>query len=740
VTPPAVWLEGLGSVLKQAIRNPAFDPRTQPGFGPEHHALWSRVGRQTSVLELITSSSLPAERAIAALRELDRWNAIILVDSEEQEQVEAQPEQVPESTPPPVTTLFSPEESRLLGEEVDLDDAQKRRVLALVRMLRQGRHYEMLGVVQGCSARELKRAYFTLSKEVHPDRYYGRNLGSFGPLLSMIFETACQAVKTLSDSRTVAGAKPVIPRQRVTSRYPFMATVGLRCQSWPEVRRLITQDISTGGMFVPTDAEARAGERVEVQLTLPSRGLLPLGGTVVERVSARGDEPAGLCIRLDPLSGSDRTRFEQVLQAARDEVPVAAEAVGVQAGAPQVGKVRLARGSEQLQVYPQPIVGIDFGTTYLSVSAAIGNRVHILPWPDGSRAVPSVVSFPNRRDTIVGAQARDRLLRDPRHTIPSVKRLLGRRADEREVDGYLAQAAYETSTGPDGNLALNMWDQTYAVPQVCSYLIGAAREAAEKALGQEVRQAVLTVPVSFTSERIDLLRRAAKLAHVDVVEMIDEPTAAALANRFRPEFGGIVGIYDFGGGTFDFSVVDVTGGDFKVLATAGDSWLGGDDLDLAVAEAVANQFWRIHGVDMRNRAVEWQELVFACERAKRELSSGEAATLFIPEVAHTSKGTIDLKARVSRSLAERIWQPIIDRSFHTCLQTLALVGLQPQSLSAIYLSGGTTYVPAVREGLSKRFNVPVRTGVPPDHAVCLGAGIHAAQLHRRRQPAIAARG
>ncbi|HTM22727.1 MAG TPA: Hsp70 family protein [Kofleriaceae bacterium] len=739
MTPPAaVWLEGLGSVLKQAIRNPAFDPRTQPDFGPEHQVLWSRVGHQTSVLELITSSSLPAERAIAALRDLDRWNAIILVESGE-------PEDAPEAVPRPVTDQFTApttDEMRLLVEQVDLDDAQKRRVLALVRMLRQGRHYEMLGVVQGCSTRELKRAYFALSKEVHPDRYYGKRLGSFAPLLSMIFETACQAVKTLSDARTVAGggAKPPTARRRVTSRYPFMATVKLRCASWPEVRRLITQDISTGGMFVPTEAEARAGERVEVELTLPSMGLLPVGGTVVERVSARDGEPAGLCIRLDPLSESDQARFEQLLVAAKEDAPVAAEAVGVQAGAPQLGKVRLARGSQTMPTFPKPIIGIDFGTTYLSVSAAVGNRVHILPWPDGSRAVPSVISFPNRKDTIVGAQARDRLLRDPRHTIPSIKRLLGRRSDEREIDGHLAQAAYEVTHGPDGNLALKMWDQTYAVPQICSYLIAAAREAAEKALGEQVDQAVMTVPVSFTPERIELLRRACKLAHVDVVEMIDEPTSAALANRFRPEFGGVVGIYDFGGGTFDFSLVDVSGGDFKVLATAGDSWLGGDDLDLAVAEAVANQFWRIHGVDLRQRQVEWQELVFACERAKRELSRGDAATLFIPQVAHTSKGPLDLKARVARSLAERIWQPIIDRSFHTCLQTLALVGLQPQGLSAIYLSGGSTYVPAVREGLAKRFGVPVRTGVPPDHAVCLGAGIHAAQLHRRRTPSIAARG
>ena len=268
---PRNWLEGLGSVLKQAIRNPGFDPRGQPDFGPDHHALWSRVGRQTSVLDLITASALPADRAIAALRDLDRWNAVILVDqpeAAEQEEESAVPTTVQDRLTEP-----NDDEARLLAEPVELDEQHKRRVLALARMLREGRHHEMLGVAPGSTVRELKRAYFALSKEVHPDRFYGRQLGSFAPLLTTIFEAACQAVKTLSDSRTVAGAKPVIARRRVSARYPFSASVKLRCQSWPEVRRLITQDISTGGMFVPCDAEARAGERVEVELILPSKGL-----------------------------------------------------------------------------------------------------------------------------------------------------------------------------------------------------------------------------------------------------------------------------------------------------------------------------------------------------------------------------------------------------------------------------------------------------------------------------------
>ncbi len=241
----------------------------------------------------------------------------------------------------------------------------------------------------------------------------------------------------------------------------------------------------------------------------------------------------------------------------------------------------------------------------------------------------------------------------------------------------------------------------------------------------------MTVPVSFTPERVQLLRRAGQLARLDIDEVIEEPNAAALASRHTPGFGGLIGVYDFGGGTFDFSVVAAGGGDFRVLTAVGDSWLGGDDLDYAVAGAAANLFWKVHGVDLRLRAVEWQHLLLSAEKAKRDLSVVDAATLFVPEVLHTANGPQDLRVKVSRERVEPIWQPVIDRTLHTCVNALGLLGLKPGDLSAIYLAGGTSYVPAVRRALSHQFQIPVRIGAPPDHTVCLGAGIHAAQLERR---------
>ena len=218
--------------------------------------------------------------------------------------------------------------------------------------------------------------------------------------------------------------------------------------------------------------------------------------------------------------------------------------------------------------------------------------------------------------------------------------------------------------------------------------------------------------------------------------ILDEPSAAALANRFDPDFGGVVGVYEFGGGTFDFSVVDVGSGDFRVLATAGDSWLGGDDFDQVLAEAAANQFWREHKVDLRNQAVEWQRLLFACEQAKRELTERADAEISVTEALRTAGGMVDLRLAIDRATFKRASAALIQRSLTTCGEAMAGLGMKPTDLRTVYLSGGTTYVPPVREAVAQFFKVPIRTGVPPEHAVCLGAAIHAAQLQLGRAPTL----
>ena len=360
------------------------------------------------------------------------------------------------------------------------------------------------------------------------------------------------------------------------------------------------------------------------------------------------------------------------------------------------------------------------------MAAIVGSKVVILPREDGRKSTPSVLSFPDNETIVVGD--RDQVATDPAHTVVSPKRILGRPFDEPEVERFTGQAPYRTVRGPDGSVLVEMWGEHYAVPQLVSYLLDDARALAEAHLGERVERAVVSVPISFDADRVEYLRRAGRMAGLDIVAVIDEPSAAALANRFDPHFGGIVGVYDFGGGTFDFSVVDVSHGDFRVLATSGDTWLGGDDFDHVLATAAANQFWRKHQVDLRNQAMEWQRLLFACEQAKRQLTTKDRSAISVPEVLRTADGMVDLTLTIDRNTLNRASAPIIQQSLATCDEALELLGMQPSDLSAVYLSGGTTYIPSVREALVEHFQVPIRTGVPPEHAVCLGAAIHAAQM------------
>lgn len=582
------------------------------------------------------------------------------------------------------------------------------------------------------------------------------------------------------------------PRRRKSTRYDYAAPLTARCSSWPKFIELMTGNVSAGGLYVPTDREADLGERVEVDIGLPDGGSFRVEGKVVNvitsELAAKHGKPPGLGIQLDKLEGEAQKRFQQLLTAARSGVPVPEDTldgepvpalpaevdaevdaepdVVEQADAlpaprpepampPPAPGIKPAVTFEEAKPPPpapsapkaprpvpradDPVVGIDLGTTYTSIAAVVGKKVTMLPWDGGAKSVPTVVSFPEAMKVMVGAGARDRLATDPQHTVASPKRLLGRKYEDREIQGFLGQAPYRTLSGPDGSVVVEIWGQQYAVTQLCSYMLEEARRTAEHELATAVRRCVLTVPVSFDEARVKILRRAAEMAQLEVVALIDEPSAAALANRFDPGFGGLVGVYDFGGGTFDFSVVDVSGGDFQVMATAGDTWLGGDDFDSVLAEAAANQFWRMHKVDLRKQAVEWQKLVFACERAKRGLSLEDTSAIVVPEVLRTADGLVDLNISIDRATFERACSPIVERSLATCDEALALLGMAPSELSTVYLSGGTTYIPTVRQALADHFGVPVRTGVPPEHAVCLGAAIHAAQIQFKARTTLDAR-
>ncbi len=375
----------------------------------------------------------------------------------------------------------------------------------------------------------------------------------------------------------------------------------------------------------------------------------------------------------------------------------------------------------------EPMVGMDFGTSMCSVAVVAHNEVAVLQTEGGRRDIPSVVGFLGDGRVVTGHEARQLMLADPEHAIASPKRLLGRAFDDREIEPFLATLAVPHSRGQDGEVLLHPHGRTLTIPQVCAPLLEQMRRLAERHLGQRLARVVLTAPVSFEPRRLAALREAARLAGLEVLRVVDEPTAAALSYRFDSCFRKLCAVYDFGGGTFDFSVVDVSAADLQVVATAGDSWLGGDDFDEVLAAAAANAFWRETTIELRHQAVQWQRLRLAAETTKRELSWKQDACVELREAALTREGARHLRFPITRAAFAELAAPIIERSLDTCREALELAGVASSELSAIFLSGGTSYIPAVREGVARAFGQPGRVAVPPERAVVIGAAMYAAQ-------------
>jgi molecular chaperone DnaK len=378
------------------------------------------------------------------------------------------------------------------------------------------------------------------------------------------------------------------------------------------------------------------------------------------------------------------------------------------------------------------VVAMDFGTTRSSVAMLVDDEVSVMRLPQvaviklpgGGWDMPSVVSFRRDGEVLVGQAAREVLAVDPSSTVASPKRLLGRQYDDPEIQGFVAGLAVPSLPGPGGEVMLRLHDQETSVIQVCAHVLTLLKLTAERNLNHEVRDVVLCVPASYSGSQRDALKKAATLADLRVASLIDEPVAAAVANRFDEHFRGKVAVYDFGGGTFDFAVVEVLRGGLRVLAKGGDPWLGGDDIDATLANAAADAFWRETRIELRNRAAEWQRLLLAAEQAKRELSMQASAVVRLPAVAQTARGQHDLEFPITRAEFADLCRDTIDRSLDTCERVLEQANLRLTELSAVFVSGGTTLIPAVQQGIVEVFEKVPRCAVPPERAVLVGSALH----------------
>jgi molecular chaperone DnaK len=371
---------------------------------------------------------------------------------------------------------------------------------------------------------------------------------------------------------------------------------------------------------------------------------------------------------------------------------------------------------------------MDLGTSRSSVGTIINGNVEVLRLPGGAWDMPSIVGFRRNGTVMLGESARTLRATDPENVIASPKRILGRRYHDPAIRPYLDSLAMPVYPGPNDEIILKARGQEFTPTEACAHIMYLLALVAKNRLRREITEVLLSTPVSFGEVQYNALSEAAQLAGMSVIGFVDEPAAAVLSNVDDEGFKGLVAVYDFGGGTFDFAVTEVSQGTLKVIATAGDGWLGGDDMDEAIAGAAANAFWAEHRIELRNLSQQWQRLLAAAEKAKLQLTTQSQAVLTVNDVANTSKGRLDLVFPITREQFSLLIQDIIKRSLQTCAEALAVNGLKVKDLNTIYLSGGSSYVPAVRQAVAAYFGKEPRTTVPSERAVLVGLILHGAGI------------
>ncbi|MDP9000678.1 MAG: Hsp70 family protein [Myxococcota bacterium] len=375
------------------------------------------------------------------------------------------------------------------------------------------------------------------------------------------------------------------------------------------------------------------------------------------------------------------------------------------------------------------VVGIDLGTTNTVAAYVRGGRVHVVADEEGRRLLPSVVSFPPSGGVLVGHAAKERRVVDARNTIASVKRLIGRAWDSDEIQRARRRVAFELKEGPARGPVIVVRGQEHTLPEISAFVLERAKRIAERALGEMVDRAVITVPAHFNELQRAATKVAGSIAGLEVVRIINEPTAAALAYGLGRSARERVAVYDFGGGTFDCTLLQLSGSVFEVLATAGDSFLGGDDLDLAIAERIAGAFLHAHRYDPRADPQAFERLCVAGERLKIELSSNEHAHAKLHEVAFGVGGThLNLDFGLARAELDGLATPLVERTFAVCQEALSIARLTVSDFDKVILVGGSTRIPLVRQRVEQFFGRLPLDRVNPEEVVAVGAAVQAAAL------------
>ena len=374
------------------------------------------------------------------------------------------------------------------------------------------------------------------------------------------------------------------------------------------------------------------------------------------------------------------------------------------------------------------VIGIDLGTTNSCVAIMDGKDAKVIENAEGARTTPSMVAFTDDGERLVGQPAKRQAVTNPTNTLFAVKRLIGRRYDDPTVEKDKGLVPFEITNGDNGDAWVKAQGKSYSPAQISAMILQKMKETAESYLGEKVEKAVITVPAYFNDAQRQATKDAGRIAGLEVLRIINEPTAAALAYGLDKRDGKTIAVYDLGGGTFDISVLEIGDGVFEVKSTNGDTFLGGEDFDMRLVEYLAAEFKKDNGIDLKNDKLALQRLKEAAEKAKIELSSSQQTEINLPFITADASGPKHLALKLTRAKFESLVDDLIQRTIEPCKAALKDAGVSAGQIDEVVLVGGMTRMPKVHEVVKQFFGKEPHKGVNPDEVVAIGAAIQAGVL------------
>lgn len=544
---------------------------------------------------------------------------------------------------------------------------------------------------------------------------------------------------------------PGSPR-RADVRHSLSREIRVRFSETGHFITLRTLNISRRGMLISASIPPSVGTRVEVLLPLRERGELSLIGKAVRVVRPPPGEKlfhVGIALDLDEKTQKALDHYLKATPGAESgerlpDIPherkstpaprppeLDAEIVDNQVTLAKIHLKRVVAADLAERASPkpavEPVLGIDLGTSTCIACILQGEELTMVRDEAGHVAIPSVLWYRGKGDVVVGRAAKEQMPLEPVRTIPAIRRLLGIRGVDRDAAQFLQSVSCPVRACPDNGVLFIVNGEELSPIEGAAAILRHVRECAERALDRPIRKAVLTYALAAGSEVRADLEQAARLAGLDPIDMLPDAVAVSLAYGCGQDLGTF-GVYDFGGGTFTFSVVESVGGSLKVRGASSDPWLGGDDMDLAVARASADEFWRVAQLDLRQRIVEWRRLLHAVEETKRILSMVEGNVISVPRVALTTHGGVDLSVPLTSRWFNELTTDLVYNTWRVAQRGFAEAGVPKDQLSELLLAGGASMVPAVQDSARALYGRAPHPTAHPDRAAAIGAAIKAGTL------------